>query len=179
MLMMLSTPVMFAQEVKKLEFEKDPLPTEKVIGSITNNESGGILWNRDKVIVTTGEYDQRKYYNKEQLYERLKGAAENKYKEQYPKFSLRNFKYTRDRTDMGNHDYYSYHCSALVVILDPIAAANENLSKALDKALIEVREGSRVAIDQIKVINGIDKEEYKDQVIEILLRKIRKTLIVL
>lgn len=42
------------------------------------------------------------------------------------------------------------------------------LSKTMNKALQNIREGSRLALDQIKITNG-DKEEFKDHIIEILL----------
>lgn len=36
---------------------------------------------------------------------------------------------------------------------------------------MEVRDGSRIALDQIRVPTGTDKEDYKDQVVELLLDK--------
>ena len=42
------------------------------------------------------------------------------------------------------------------------------LTQALTKALINIREGSRLALDQIRTVNG-DKEDFKDQIVEILL----------
>ena len=49
----------------------------------------------------------------------------------------------------------------------------ENLSKAMDKALRNVREGSRVAIDMVTVSGGvsINREDLKDQIIDALLDK--------
>lgn len=96
---------------------------------------------------------------------------------------MRNFKCElvtskgRDHYENGNRNAvrnckeYNYKYSAIVVVTNPKAVANEELSKAIDKALSEVREGSRIAIDQIKVVRGMDREEYQDQVVEILLDK--------
>ena len=49
----------------------------------------------------------------------------------------------------------------------------ENLSKAMDKALRNVREGSRIAIDMVTVSGGvsINREDLKDQIIDALLDK--------
>ncbi len=64
-----------------------------------------------------------------------------------------------------------YKASATIVIPDTEAEANEKLSQAIDKALRNVREGSRLAIDQVSVRTGINREDYKDQLIDILLDK--------
>lgn len=55
----------------------------------------------------------------------------------------------------------------------PETQSLENLSKAMDKALRNVREGSRVAIDMVSVSGGIsiNREDFKDQVIDALLDK--------
>ena len=47
----------------------------------------------------------------------------------------------------------------------------ENLPKAINKALRNVREGSRMAIDQVSVTYGMDKETLKDQLLDVLLDK--------
>lgn len=47
---------------------------------------------------------------------------------------------------------------------------NGSLSKALTRSLNNVRMGSKVAIDGIIVPNGTDKECYKDQIINLLLK---------
>ncbi len=48
---------------------------------------------------------------------------------------------------------------------------NKTLSQALNKALRNVHEGSRLAIDQVTVISSMDRGEFKDQLIDILLDK--------
>ena len=61
-----------------------------------------------------------------------------------------------------------------VVELGSVSTENsmtKSLSKAIDKALMNVREGSRIAIDQVRVPSGENKEDYKDEVVEILLDK--------
>lgn len=53
----------------------------------------------------------------------------------------------------------------------PETQTYENMSKAMDKALRNVREGSRIAIDQVTVWSGINREDCKDQLIDVLLDK--------
>ena len=48
---------------------------------------------------------------------------------------------------------------------------NKTLSQAINKALRNVREGSRLAIDQVTVPYSMDKEDLKDQLLDILLNK--------
>lgn len=47
----------------------------------------------------------------------------------------------------------------------------ETLSQGMERAFRNVREGSRMAIDQVTAVNGVDKEEIKDKVIDVLLDK--------
>ena len=56
---------------------------------------------------------------------------------------------------------------------NPETQSMENLSKAMDKALRNVREGSRIAIDMVTVSGGvsINREDLKDQIIDALLDK--------
>lgn len=51
------------------------------------------------------------------------------------------------------------------------AEFEKKLSQALNKALGKVVEGSRMAIDQITLNNGMDSERLKDQIIDVLLEK--------
>lgn len=54
---------------------------------------------------------------------------------------------------------------------NPANQTFENLSKAMDKAFRNVREGSRVAIDMVTVSGGVEinREDLKDQVLDALL----------
>ena len=56
---------------------------------------------------------------------------------------------------------------------NPETQSIESLSKAMDKALRNVREGSRVAIDMVTVSGSvsINREDLKDQIIDALLDK--------
>lgn len=67
-----------------------------------------------------------------------------------------------------------YCCKAtgkVVYLIDPETQTKENLSQALNKALRNVPDGSRMAIDQVTVISSMDRGEFKDQLIDVLLDK--------
>lgn len=70
-------------------------------------------------------------------------------------------------------DGYSYFNAVgkVVDLHDPEAQAYGSLSQALNKALLNVRESSRLAIDQVTVISSMDRGEFKDQLIDVLLDK--------
>ena len=69
-------------------------------------------------------------------------------------------------------DYYSGPAVGKVVyMIDPETQTYESLSQAFNKALRNVREGSRMAIDQVTVTYGMDKEALKDQLLDVLLDK--------
>ena len=68
-------------------------------------------------------------------------------------------------------EYYGPAVGKVVYTPDPKGQTKENLPQALNKALRNVREGSRMAIDQVTVISGMDRGEFKDQLIDVLLDK--------
>ncbi len=172
-----------AQNETLKDFKQPPKKTEQVIGIITDKCYGGQEYDyydwdsRTKSYDFSKHTDTRTNYTEEQLLEKLMKKAEEKYKETYPKFALRNFKSERESSYMGgngayrNQRSYTYKYSASVVVTDPKEEANEKLSSAIDKALRNVREGSRIAIDQVTVWSGINRDDYKDQLIDVLLDK--------
>lgn len=125
--------------------------------------------------------DHRKYPSVEELYKHMYDKVKKKIGDEYPNFALRQFKsrYEEPVTGSGEIDKTFwfrtttryYYLSAIIVIPDKPKPVENPLSKAIDKALGEVREGSRIAIDQIRVPTGTDKEYYKDEVVEALLDK--------
>lgn len=159
----LSNPTMFAQTY---EWQKPPQSGEKEIALIIDTINAG-FYHR------SSDSDLRRNYSNEQAYERLLNKAKKKYETTYPNFALRNFKLKEEnKLDPNNSDFLDRHYYVSSSIVIPTNDAKEkNLSKAIDKALIEVREGSRIAIDQIRVINGMNREDYKDEIVEILLDK--------
>lgn len=159
------------------EWKKPPKSTEIEIGMITCDYSGGYIQYHtnefSKEHETSVIHDSRKLVSDEKLYESLLEEAMKKYGETYPKLALRNFKSSMEDNKPGEYNTFrrSFHCSATVVIPDPIAETNENLSRAIDKAFRNVRQGSRIAIDQVTVWSGLNREDYKDLVIDALLDK--------
>ena len=73
----------------------------------------------------------------------------------------------------GNYpnDFFGPAVGKVVDLRDPEAQTYGNLSQAINKALRNVREGSRMAIDQVSVTYGMDKEALKDQLLDVLLDK--------
>lgn len=128
--------------------------------------------------------DWRSTMSDEQLYKYMYNKIKKKIGDTNPNFRLRHFKsrvddsnVSKKRVPEAGADAYLkeytryYYTSAIVTIPDTPKPVENPLSKAIDKALMEVREGSRIALDQIRVPTGTDKEEYKDQVVELLLDK--------
>ena len=173
------------------EWKLPPRSNEKEIGVITNSYKGGTVWfnRRGNVIYKPGwnRVDKRVYYSDEELYEKLYKYAKDRYGKNYSELLLRNFKseYDGRRThkDVGDEEYtYTYLVSATIVIPDKekiakenfsntVGMVNTNLPKLLEKAMKNVRTGSRVAIDQVKVLSGLNEDDYKDYVVEFLLDK--------
>lgn len=162
----------FAQTI--YEWKKPPKSTEIEIGVITGKKNAGHIYYYKN---GKPNEDHRRTCSDEEVYEYLLEEARKKYGETYPTFALRNFKSEMIEESGGYYNtnsdnyYRRYHCSATVVIPDKEAEANEKLSQSLDKALRNVREGSRLAIDQVSVKTGMNREDYKDQLIDILLDK--------
>lgn len=75
-----------------------------------------------------------------------------------------------ERRDIGEL-YHDPAVGKVVYMIDPEAQTYESLFQALNKALRNVREGSRMAIDQVTVTYGMDKETLKDQLLDVLLDK--------
>ena len=162
------------------EWREAPKESEKVIGTVTKNLDGGTVW-RDKNgnVVEGYANDQRRYSSDEQIYEKLVDEASWKYGAANPDFKIRNFKancsetYLYNRT-LSSHKKYEvkWYASATVVIPippDPTQQANENITTAISKATQRVHPGARIAVDQVKVTNGINEDDFRDKVIEILL----------
>ena len=74
-------------------------------------------------------------------------------------------------TDDGRDIFYGPAVGKVIEFIGEEAHTQETLSQAINKALRNVREGSRIAIDQVTVWSGINREDYKDQLIDVLLDK--------
>lgn len=168
MIMVLSMPTMNAQTY---EWQKPPKEGEKEVELIIDTVFAG------GTITDDGQTeDHRRTYSVEQQYKHMYDKVKLRLGDTYPQFSLRQFK---SRTEEKRDWNYSsvvcyrkyYFTSAILVVPDTPKPTEQPLSKAIDKALMEVREGSRIAIDQIRVPTGTDRAEYADEVVELLIDK--------
>ena len=137
------TFVSFAQV---LDYEKAPKENEQVIGNVI-----------ESIYLSSKSADTRT----QEAYIKLLEIARKTYPNKV--IDLRNFK--RDGSEGYNN------CSAIVVeTKSSETKMNETLVKAIDKAMANVRGGSRLAIDQISVSGGgLDRERVKDELIDVLL----------
>ena len=141
------------------DYKKAPKTTEKVIGSVSVNLSG-----------------RSSKWTDTDVYAKLLEQA----KIDFPNYviDIREMQYEQiDKGYSSSYDY-TWHASwkgtatgKVVDLHDPAAQTIGNLSLALNKALRNVREGSRFAIDQVTVISGMDRETLKDQLLDVLLDK--------
>jgi len=190
LVIVLAAPAMFAQTY---EWKKPPKPTERVLGTVECSDlpAGFIINYYSDCITSQGHgsstIDKQKKYSDEQQYRWLKEYAESLYINDYPSFDLRNFMLKTERQEETTYEkdklcakvtYLKYILTATVVVPNNKMHANiskieedDDLTKALCKALQDIREGSRIAIDQVRVLSGMDKNEYKDQIVEILIDK--------
>ena len=128
------------------EYMKDPEPNEKVLEVMTIDDG---TWHAPRM-----------------WYAELLKAAQDKYPSKT--VYIRNFSCGRA---VGSSENYGPATGKVVYIVDPQTQWKESVSPAMDKAFRNVREGSRIAIDQVTVLNGMDREEFKDRIIDILLDK--------
>ena len=158
----------FGYAQTKYEWQKPTKSTETEIDVV----SCSINCGRYTVYDSGRHNDNIVNYTDEQLYEKLMKIAKDKYGETYPNFSLRNFK-SKDRGVEFWYDSYNgfdqyKDLSASVVIQDN----KKLLSTAMNKALRDVPEGSRIAFDRVTSSNEeIDRDDLKDKVTDILLDK--------
>lgn len=177
------------------DWQGAPKYNEKVVGFVTDKVNAGYIQYFVSGVYLDGDpnknfHDGRTTKSDEELYVELSKKARAQYGYQYPNLELRNFKssMSEEEVNLGRSEVRRciarcYKISASVVVPnnpEPVKNSStdnsrddegDDLTKALDKALQDIREGSRIAIDQVKVPSGTDKNEYKDDVVEILLDK--------
>ena len=162
---------MMCMGVYAQDYLNAPKTGEKVLGTIT---IGTAAWC--SYPVNDNQIDHQKNYSSKA---RWYAALLEKAKHDYPgkNVDIRGM-------EVGKFNYNSETCGCdvffgpaigKVVFLggDPETQSIESLSKAMDKALRNVREGSRVAIDMVTVSGGvsINREDFKDYIIDDLLDK--------
>lgn len=141
----------YAQD--KPDYMLPPNKNEKVLGIIS---------------MTTGEFGSPGASNL-QLYQKLLEKASKDYPDKI--VDIRDMKTDRHAVHYGSGIYNYYYGLTCKVVYSPSPEeqTRENLSSAFNKALRNVREGSRLAIDQVSVVSGMDKSSFKDQIIDYLL----------
>ena len=135
------------------DYRNPPKANEKVIGLISTYESCDIQYFNGKITPPHPTYMTEK-----EAYNLLLNAAKEKYKKNY--LDLRELVGSIQNVDLIRWGGWE------AVVVD-----KNCLSKALDKALLDVREGSCLALDIIKSTGDIDQDELKDQVVDLLLTK--------
>ena len=146
------------------DYKKPPKRNEKVLGTIS---------------VETYEKECHNSYEcptEQDAYVKLLEQAKKEYSNKA--VEIRDMKTEakyRNWVRIKNQDWTGYcklsAVGKVVYTLDPSSQFKETISPAIEKAFRNVREGSRMAINQVTVTNGINKEETKDQLIDILLDK--------
>lgn len=128
-----------------------PKANEKVIGIISTDNGNSISATKS-------------YWYSELL---------NKAKQQYPgkTVDIRDLEVGELNDNLYGGRYHGPASGKVVDLHNPEAQTYGNLSQALNKALRNVREGSRLAIDQVTVISSMDRETLKDQLLDVLLDK--------
>ena len=157
------------------EAKKGPNDTENFLAYVNYEIHGGDYYDSQSTITPK---DQRRFYSEKEVFDQFYNYLQNEYGKNNPNFIVRNFSYSYESTYFKNlHDtYYAYYCKAKIYIpnsgtqkptISPQKKDNP-LKQALTKSLQNIKEGSRLALDQLKITNG-DKEDFKDKIVEILL----------
>ncbi|MBR3491108.1 MAG: hypothetical protein IKH44_02250 [Bacteroidales bacterium] len=154
------------------DYKKAPKPNEKVLGTISlvTKERKDQSWRDQEVYILLLEKAKTEYPNR--VVEIREMQKEENYRNEERKVFSHYGLAGNAIYDYEIIDYYKCNVVGKVVDLqDPEAQTNSNLSEALNKALRNVREGSRMAIDQVTVTSSMDRGDFKDQLIDILLDK--------
>ena len=157
-------------QTEEPDYKKAPKSNEKVLGTITleTKEKCDKHWSDQEVYVLLLEKAKTEYPNRVVEIREMK-KEERSRKNEWQEISSWNRNGTANyRT---RYEYY-YKCNLVGKVVytpDPGTQTYESLPQALNKALRNVREGSRLAIDQIIVTSSMDRETLKDQLIDVLL----------
>ena len=144
------------------DYMKAPKLNEKVLGTISLTTGERSVWSDQDLYMVLLEKAKADYPNKViDIREMQKDQHDHSYKDTY----------IGDGVWVYRYEYYYGLIGKVVDLHDPEAQTKVNLSQALNKALRNVREGSRMAIDQVTVTGSMDREALKDQLLDVLLDK--------
>ena len=159
-------------QTEEPDYKKAPKPNEKVLGTITlETEEKTHHWSDQEVYVLLLEKAKTEYTTNRVIEIREMKKEEKSRRHEWEEIS--SFNRNGSANYVTRHQYY-YKCNLVGKVVytpDPEAQTQENLPQALNKALRNVREGSRLAIDQVTVLSSMDRGEFKDQLIDVLLDK--------
>ena len=143
-----------------------PKANEKVIGTISVETAANPNYYPANDNVSEHRYN---FSTMQRWYETLLVKA----RQEFPgkNVEIRNMEVGRleNANGWGVGTYYGPATGKVVVTFWELI--NSSLSQVLNKALRNVREGSRLAIDQVSVPFSIDKDDLKDQLLDVLLDK--------
>lgn len=173
----------YSQTVQEwVELKKEPQANEIVLGEITYTQYLYCEFDRydyikGKLTYIGRDRDDFDVETDAQLLEHLKKDADKKFKQMNTSYYFRNFKKESKIEKRTLNEYIRnaiYHCnevSVTVVFKNPEFEKMETLKSSIKKALENIKDGSRLAIDQIRIVGG-DKDDFKDQIIKILLDEV-------
>lgn len=187
-LAVIANTFVYAQYQSLAEAKLSPKATEICIGSVdVRRYSEGYTAfsiTHDKNDKERWEYWYTKAaveYSEETMFQYVRNDANGMYGKTHPNFLLRDFTYNSNREEKRNNrvaysiEYrYCYsinYVATAIVVIDLKTEAYERLPKVIDRVMGNVREGSRLAIDHVSVWEKLNKEEYKDKIIDVLLDK--------
>ena len=132
-----------------------PKANEKVIATLTREIHCRGGWYSDRPLP--------------EIYGKLLEIAQN----EYPIYNNVDIRSLTGRDISSSNGNYLTSCTFSIIVgdINVSLASQKNLSQALNKALRNVREGSRLAIDQVSVPYSMEKETLKDQLLDLLLDK--------
>ena len=142
------------------DYLKAPQPNEKIKEVMSSTDFPSEDADRREILTYTGRRSGQGWY----------AFFLRKAQKKYPNVvvDIRDIKYAGRDSD----GVYREPVTCVVVYkVDAQTQWRESVSPGMDKAFRNVREGSRIAIDQVTVLNGMDREEFKDRIIDILLDK--------
>lgn len=153
------------------DYKKAPKSNEKVLGviSIETEERLRNEWSDQEVYALLLEKAKTDYPNRVvDIRELNKEQKDRREQWEVPVGEGKNFRWV---TQYGDHWYKCNVIGKVVYTPRPETQTYESIPQALNKAMRNIREGSRLAIDQVTVISSMDKETLKDQLLDVLLDK--------
>ena len=138
------------------EAKREPKPNERVLGTVAYTS-----------------YDDTRDLTGLQRLRLLLNKAKKDYPDYSDRLYIREFE---DNTQSLRYDGQFNHRNIylqgkVVYVLSKDEKCPDALLQAFNKAMRNVREGSRMAIDQVTVISGMDRETMKDHLLDVLLDK--------